>query len=660
MGGLNIMSQKLATFDSSKQFQIEIYKRQGCPLRVEVTSFEQEGENSSRGQPGGLRSFTTWSPLVRLVKRPKRQLCPFVPQGSLEFEFYTLPDQTPVPNSNSRPSHFGVAEEVHPQITVESCAEIIQRWVKDCCENHAICSLQDDGTGVPFVPTRLLDLSGEQGELIRLVETMHFVDASESYATLSHRWGNAHFIQTNKQTLQKHKTGIEICDLPKTFADVVIILRTLRIRYVWIDSLCIIQRDDVDWKEQAAQMARIYSKGCLNIAATAASDSTEGCLNTRSLRHGIISDLRAFPIDVSNGSHKSGVVYIRPSFHAVHQRFNIRKRNRETDPADHEITCLLSRAWVFQERQLAPRTIHFHPTELIMECKFGIRCECTGLENIYKTSRSKLADINSLDKRHILDRWLGLINEYSKLLITYDKDRLIALIGIAKTFQDRLESHYLAGIWLSDLARGLLWNVAKPLPFGNNDNLNIYRCTSESKFAPSWSWASLVSDRKDTPINFLLLYEDSFEAHGRFAYVQTNIPMLVIDSLKNPEPEYLIVRGLTIRAKLFHGYGYRKHDRTLNDTTLKFPQVYHKNSLGFALDCTLSKSRATDGDEVCCLLIGTSNKHGISFGSRNHWLHILVCKLYQDSGAYERLGVCAAQSNSRVFRTAQENTLKLI
>ncbi|APA11782.1 hypothetical protein SS1G_05279 [Sclerotinia sclerotiorum 1980 UF-70] len=579
------MSQKLTTFDSSKEIEIEIYKRQDCPLRVAVAPVEQEGEIPNRKQPGLLRSFTNLSALIRLAKRPKRQL-------------------------------------------LESYAEIIQRWVNDCCENHTICSLQDDG--VPFVPSRLLDLSGEQGQSIRLVETMHFVDATELYATLSHRWGNSHFIQTNRQTLQKHiKTGIEICDLPKTFADVVTILRTLRIRYVWIDSLCIIQHDDEDWKEQATQMARIYFKGYLNIAATAASDSTEGCLNTRSLRHGIISDLRALPINASNVSHENNVVYIRPSFHAVHQRFNIRKRNRETDPADHEITSLLSRAWIFQERQLAPRTIHFHPTELIMECKSGLRCECTGLENMYKTSRSKLADINSLDRRHILDRWLGLINEYSKLLITYDRDRL-------RSFME----------------------CSKPLSFEHDHNLNIYRYTSESKFAPTWSWASLVSDRKDTPINFLLLYEDSFKAHDRFAYVHTNIPMLAIDSLKNPEPAYLIIRGLTISARIFHGY--HKHDRTLNDTTLEFSQVHHKDSLGFALDCTLSQSGTTDGDKVCCLLVGTSNQYGISFGSRNHWLHILVFKLYQDSEAYERLGICAARSNSRIFRTARENTLKLI
>ncbi|TGO48141.1 hypothetical protein BCON_0250g00140 [Botryotinia convoluta] len=351
-----------------------------------------------------------------------------------------------------------MAKGVHPEITVESCAIIIQRWVKDCSDNHHVCSSQYNE--FPFVPTRLLDLSGVQGELIRLVETSGFVDATEPYATLSHRWGDAHFIQTNQQTFQKHKIGIEICDLPRTFVDAITILRKLRIRYVWIDSLCIIQQDDVDWKDQAAQMARIYSRGCLNIAATAAEDSTEGCLNTRSLKHGQISDPRSFPIDINDSFHENRLVYIRPSFHTLHQRFNIRMRNRHTDPADHKITSLLSRAWVFQERQ------------------------------------SKLPGIHSLDNRQILDRWLGLVKEYSKLLITYDKDRLVALTGIAKTFQDRLDSHYLAGIWLGDLARGLLWNIAKPLCFEKGYNENVYRLASELKFAPSWSWASLVSDGK--------------------------------------------------------------------------------------------------------------------------------------------------------------------
>lgn len=108
-----------------------------------------------------------------------------------------------------------------------------------------------------------------------MVDKINVVDATEPYATLSHCWGDVHFIQTNERTLLKHKVGIEIVDLPKAFRDVVTILRVLRIGYVWIDSLCIIQGNDVDWKVQAAQMVEIYSKSCLNIAATASGDSTE-------------------------------------------------------------------------------------------------------------------------------------------------------------------------------------------------------------------------------------------------------------------------------------------------------------------------------------------------------------------------------------------------
>lgn len=548
-----------------------------------------------------------------------------------------------------------MAEGVHPEITLESCAIIIQSWVKDCSDNHPFCTSQYNE--LPFVPTRLLDLSGAQGELIRLVETRGFIDATEPYATLSHRWGDAHFIQTNQQTLQKHKIGIEICELPRTFVDTVTILPTLRIQYLWIDSLCIIQKDDADWKTQAAQMARIYSRGCLNIAATAAEDSTEGCLNTRSLKHGQISDPRSFPIDINECSHER-LVYIRPSFYSLHQRFNIRMRNRHTDPADHEITSLLSRAWVFQERQLAPRTIHFHPTELIMECKTDLRCECTGLENLYETSRSKLPGIHSLDNRQILDRWLGLINEYSKLLITYDKDRLVALTGIAKTFQDRLDSHYLAGIWLGDLARGLLWNTAKPLRFEKGYNENVYRLASELKFAPSWSWASLVSVGKNTPINYLVLYEDTFKAHKHFGYIHTNIPRMVVDSLKNKEPGYLIVRGLTITARLSHGY--HKNDHTVNDTTLEFLRGRQKFHIGFAMDHSFSHSIVRDGEDVYCLLVGTSNKGSNSLGRRADWLQFLVCKLYQSSGVYERVGIYRCTSSRQALKGSQERVMKLI
>ncbi|KAB2571067.1 hypothetical protein DBV05_g10263 [Lasiodiplodia theobromae] len=54
-----------------------------------------------------------------------------------------------------------------------------------------------------------------------------------------------------------------------------------QVRYIWIDSLCIIQGDKQDWFEQSRQMADIYGNAFLNIAATAATDSYEGLYSSR-------------------------------------------------------------------------------------------------------------------------------------------------------------------------------------------------------------------------------------------------------------------------------------------------------------------------------------------------------------------------------------------
>ncbi|PQE03115.1 heterokaryon incompatibility protein [Rutstroemia sp. NJR-2017a BVV2] len=59
-----------------------------------------------------------------------------------------------------------------------------------------------------------------------------------------------------------------------TFQNAVQITRALGLRYLWIDSLCIIQDDKDDWQFESAKMANIYLGSCVTIAATASFDST--------------------------------------------------------------------------------------------------------------------------------------------------------------------------------------------------------------------------------------------------------------------------------------------------------------------------------------------------------------------------------------------------
>jgi hypothetical protein len=69
--------------------------------------------------------------------------------------------------------------------------------------------------------------------------------------------------------------------LPKTFQNAITVTRMLGIRYLWIDSLCIIQDDVKDWEEQSAITGGIYSQSYLIIAASASKDSSGGCFLPR-------------------------------------------------------------------------------------------------------------------------------------------------------------------------------------------------------------------------------------------------------------------------------------------------------------------------------------------------------------------------------------------
>ncbi|TVY55546.1 hypothetical protein LCER1_G002742 [Lachnellula cervina] len=72
--------------------------------------------------------------------------------------------------------------------------------------------------------------------------------------------------------------------LPPSFRDAVIVTRELGIRYLWIDSLCIVQDDLDDWRKESAQMDRIYGMSFLTIIAAGASHSQGGCFVPRAIR----------------------------------------------------------------------------------------------------------------------------------------------------------------------------------------------------------------------------------------------------------------------------------------------------------------------------------------------------------------------------------------
>ena len=115
-----------------------------------------------------------------------------------------------------------------------------------------------------------------QGEMIRLVEVCQ---ACPQYITFPHWWDkimNGQHIMT-KSNIDPRYVGIRVNELPLNFIRAVQITQRLGIRYLWIDSLCIIQDSAEDWRRESVKMGPINQGAFLKIFANMGGDSTYGC-----------------------------------------------------------------------------------------------------------------------------------------------------------------------------------------------------------------------------------------------------------------------------------------------------------------------------------------------------------------------------------------------
>jgi len=144
-----------------------------------------------------------------------------------------------VGNGSSIPE-LGYATQISPEMTSDSVFQQISCWIQHCDENHKHCLRDANST-----PRRLLEIGDplQNGETwtIRLVQD---IQESVKYIALSHCWGKSQNLTTTTASLESRLKSISWNDLPKTYQDAITVTRKLNLRYVWIDSLCIIQDDE--------------------------------------------------------------------------------------------------------------------------------------------------------------------------------------------------------------------------------------------------------------------------------------------------------------------------------------------------------------------------------------------------------------------------------
>jgi hypothetical protein len=483
----------------------------------------------------------------------------------------------------------------------------------------------------PLLPTRVIDVGSTNGP----EEPFLYESKGEKgqYLTLSHRWGNPNIITTTTTSVvDQHNKCIQLQSLCQTFQDAICFTRKLGFRYIWIDSLCIIQDSPEDWELEASRMADVYRNSTLTLSASISTSGEDGLFYPR-----ISSNSVSLPVLTPSGIPVGS--------------YSITDRVLSNFEDDIEKGTLAKRAWCLQERVLSPRILHFGRDQLHWECSSGCWSEnnvkkLTGsnggieaeLRQLFSSSewpelaalfRQLRVDKNSRPRqiynRGHYGKWYWMLRAYSRREMTNEEDKLPALAGIAKLFQQFSGDRYVAGLWVEDLPAGLLWSGANFFaPYGSP---SPSRRPSKRR-APSWSWASY-----DGPIDYPLakLGDIDIQRNWVTAMVKGSSP----DELGRIETGYIELTGrLRILGDMF---GFSP------------PHLeYYKHNAQYHLQNRIPRAEYDEpglysNTEVVCLLIafeGCGSKTCSHFaGCEQGFAYGLLLQEDKDEGGFRRVGV---------------------
>ncbi|OCL06985.1 HET-domain-containing protein, partial [Glonium stellatum] len=278
--------------------------------------------------------------------------------------------------------------------------------------------------------------------------------SNSKYAALSYVWGRARFFRTLRENVEKlQKPGAfklpEFIDkIPWTIRDAIEAVREIGLRYLWVDSLCIVQDDTTGEKADAiSKMDLVYGAAFVTIIAATGDGADAGLPGVRSGTRGYRQPIE----EVMPG--------LRLAVKPVHSNYM-------------KDSVYISRGWTFQENLFSPRSLRFVGGQIVFKCR---RADEWREDVVFENSTGIVGSLLMPREKGDIGKLEGLIQSYSDLSLTYDSDIYNAFAGISKYITSKLKSNLCHGIPEAHFDWFLLWTALKP--------------QKRRESAPSWSWS---------------------------------------------------------------------------------------------------------------------------------------------------------------------------
>jgi hypothetical protein len=354
------------------------------------------------------------------------------------------------------------------QVDHEHVYKQVREWARLCHRDHVECG---NLAWSSRNPSRLLQIQpgGQNAQLVTMDELVPYVALSYCWGPLSPGADGA-TLSANVEERLAHPIDCE--QLPQTIRDAIFFTWSVGISYIWVDSVCIVQDDTADWTREAGLMHQVYANAHFTICASSVDRASAGLFQPREAwRH------------ASEPCHlNSRMLTVTPT--------PLRSLNARS--------IWSSRGWTLQEEILSPRILYWTPHSLYWSCGREHRVETpeASLRRIPSQSWGKdplVSEHETLMQGFLLaarsgvglyERWLDVVEYYSRRDLTRQADRYHAISGLAARYQHRRpEDSYLAGLWQTTLAQDLCWTVETAVP--------TERDHDRTPGSPSWSWVTL-------------------------------------------------------------------------------------------------------------------------------------------------------------------------